>query len=501
MRNEQFMTLIKGKTRSSAERPQPARRWLGVVLVCLACFCENVFADDSLVVVKPPVTSELLANPGMGWETFHRTSKADKNLPAWIPSTVCYYRWSWNDLEPQPGKLNTAFVDKALKEAHAAGQKVAFRLKGFSPNFGRSYNPTWLKQAGGRELMVDYNGGAPVLPIPDYDDPVTLKLQLDLIKQLGERYDGHPDLDHVDLGSVGWWGEWHMTRSKLGKMPAPENCQKVINAYLAAFKKTPLLMLIGAKEFTTYATQHGAGWRADSLGDLGTFDPNWNHMRNAYPISIPEAKVQDVWKTAPIAFEPPAEVSEFVEKKWPLRWIFNYGLALHGSYFNGKSGKLPADKNFQEELTRFLRRLGYRLVLNELTHPAQAKAGGKLNISSKWQNVGSAPCYQPYRVAYRLTNTSGYRKVIVSSTDVNRWLPGSIELFTPDFFKMPKDLPPGPVNEVADSINLPGDLPPGDYTLSIAVVGVTTEEPAIKLGIAGRNQDGWYPLSKLTVVP
>ena len=208
-----------------------------------------------------------------------------------------------------------------------------------------------------------------------------------------------------------------------------------------------------------------------------------------------------MWKTAPIAFEPPAEVSEFVEKKWPLRWIFNYGLALHGSYFNGKSGKLPADKNFQEELTRFLRRLGYRLVLNELTHPAQAKAGGKLNLSSKWQNVGSAPCYQPYRVAYRLTNTSGYRRVIVSSTTVNRWLPGSIELFTPEFFKMPKDLPPGPVNEVADSINLPGDLPPGEYTLSIAVVGATTEEPAIKLGIAGRSQDGWYPLSKVTVVP
>jgi len=484
----------------SAKRPIAVVRSLCVALMCLVRFGENVFADDSLLVVKPSVTDELLANPGLGWETFHRTSKADKNLPAWIPSTVCYYRWSWRDLESQPDKLNTEFVDKALKEAHDTGQKLAFRIKGFSPDIGRSYNPAWLKAAGGRELLVDYNGSAPVIPIPDFDDPTTLKLQLDLIKQLGERYDGNPDLDHVDLGSVGWWGEWHMTRSKLGKMPAPENCQKLINAYLAAFKKTPLLMLIGAKEFTSYATQHGTGWRADSLGDLGTFDPKWNHMRNAYPISIPEAKIQDVWKTAPVAFEPPAEVSEFVEKKWPLRWIFNYGLALHGSYFNGKSGKLPNGKNFQEELTRFLRRLGYRLVLNELTHPVEAEAGGKLNISTKWQNVGSAPCYQPYRVAYRLANTSGYRQVIVSSTTVNHWLPGSIELFDEDFFKMPKDLPPGPVNEVADNISLPADLPPGEYTLSVAVVGATTEEPVIKLGIAGRSQDGWYALSKLTVI-
>jgi len=496
-----FMTSRNRGAKSNPARPLSVAGWFCVAFLCFAHFTGTTFADDSLLIVKPQVTDELLANPGMGWETFHRTSKADKNLPDWIPATVCYYRWSWQDLEPQPGKLNTEFMDKALKEAHDAGQKLAFRIKGFSPSIGRSYNPIWLKQAGGREILVDYDGSRPVLPIPDFDDPATLNLQLDLIRQLGERYDGHPDLDHVDLGSVGWWGEWHMTRSKLGKMPSEGNCQKVIDAYLAAFKKTPLLMLIGAKEMTTYATHHGAGWRADSLGDLGTFDPKWNHMRNAYPISIPEAKVQEVWKTAPIAFEPPAEVSEFVEKNWPLRWIFNYGLALHGSYFNGKSGQLPADKNFQEELTRFLRRLGYRLVLNELSHPAQAKTGSKLNISSKWQNVGSAPCYQPYRVAYRLTNMSGYQKVIVSSATVNHWLPGSIELFTPEFFKMPGDLPPGPMNEVTDNINLPVDLPAGDYTLSIGVVGVSTEEPMIQLGIAGRNQDGWYSLSKLKVVP
>ena len=45
---------------------------------------------------------------------------------------------------------------------------------------------------------------------------------------------------------------------------------------------------------------------------------------------------------------------------------------------------------------------------------------------------------------------------------VNRWLPGSIELFTPEFFKMPKDLPPGEINAVADSIACPPICPPGN---------------------------------------
>ena len=63
----------------------------------------------------------------MGWETFHHTSKQDNSLPSWIPSTIHYARWGWGELEPEPGKLNTAFPDKVLKETHDSGQKLAFR--------------------------------------------------------------------------------------------------------------------------------------------------------------------------------------------------------------------------------------------------------------------------------------------------------------------------------------------------------------------------------------
>ncbi len=274
---------------------------------------------------------------------------------------------------------------------------------------------------------------------------------------------------------------------------------KVVDAYLTAFQKTPLIMLLNGQECATYATQRGAGWRCDSLGDLGSFSPKWNHMRNGYPSWIRETKVQDVWKTAPIAYEPPQEVREFVEKGWPLRWIFNYGLACHGSYFNGKSGRLPDDQHFRQELERFLRRLGYRLVLKELQHPAQAKPGENLSLSSKWQNVGSAPCYKPYRVAYRLMNDSGFTKTFVSSVTVNHRLPGSIELFTPEFFKEPKDLPPGEIVSVSDRIAVPGDTPAGKYTLSLAIVDESSA-PVVKLAIKGRAEDGWYPISKVQIV-
>ena len=77
---------------------------------------------------------------------------------------------------------------------------------------------------------------------------------------------------------------------------------------------------------------------------------------------------------------------------------------------------------------------------------------------------------------------------------------GLIELFTDEFFKQPADLPPGDVADVRDAIRLPDDLIPGEYTVSIAIVDERAEKPVVRLGIKGRGDDGWYPLSKLSVI-
>ena len=77
-------------------------------------------------------------------------------------------------------------------------------------------------------------------------------------------------------------------------------------------------------------------------------------------------------------------------------------------------------------------------------------------------------------------------------------MPGEIELFTEEFFEQPADLPPGPINEVEDAISLPEDVPQGNYTLSIAVIDKDTK-PVVQLGIEGRDEGGWYPLSEIQV--
>jgi hypothetical protein len=387
-------------------------------------------------------------------------------------------------------------LDRELQRTRESGQQLAFRVMCCSTDRGHPYHPKWLTTVGGKELACDYEGR--VLPIPDMDDPVVLEKHLDFIRRLGERYDGQADIDHVDLGSIGWWGEWHLSGSKNCKVPTLENRKKVVDAYLAAFRKTPLVMLIGGGECLTYAAQHGTGWRADCLGDMGGFSKQWCHMRKGYPVWIKQSHLEDVWKTAPVAWETCWDMRKWVDEGWSLRYIFNYALAVHGSYVNNKSAPLPKGDDVRPELERFLRRLGYRLVLKELSCPAAVEQRGRLTLSMKWQNCGSAPCYRPYRLAYRLTSETGPAVVLRGKVTVNGWLPGSVDVLTQEFLKSPPDLPPGPVYSVSDSVVLPEKVKPGVYVLSLAIVG-DKGDPAVKLAIQGRSDDGWYPLGKLQV--
>jgi hypothetical protein len=160
-------------------------------------------AQGATITVAPELTDEILANPGMGWQTFHRTSSQAKNLPDWIPSTIHYARWGWGELEPEPGKLNMEFLDRVLAESRASGQRLAFRVMCTSTYRGRPDHPKWLIELGGRELQCRYGDDGP-FPVPDLDDPVVLRHHIDFIQRLGAHYDGHPDIDHVDLGTVGF---------------------------------------------------------------------------------------------------------------------------------------------------------------------------------------------------------------------------------------------------------------------------------------------------------
>jgi hypothetical protein len=225
-----------------------------------------------------------------------------------------------------------------------------------------------------------------------------------LVREFGKRYDGNPNIDHVDIRSLGRWGEWHFSgaSSVPGSVDAtPETRRLLVDMYLESFTKTPLIMLIGPIDDLRYAVSKGTGWRADCLGDLGLWGPRWNHMRDRYQQNIDAAGAGDTWKQALVTFESCGVMQTWAYKGYDVEFIFDEALRWHCSVFNNKSSPVPP--RWWSATEAFLKRMGYRFVLRSVTHPTTVDAGGALHVETEWDNIGVAPPYRRYFLAWQLT--------------------------------------------------------------------------------------------------
>ncbi|MBN1421541.1 MAG: sulfatase-like hydrolase/transferase [Planctomycetes bacterium] len=453
---------------------------------CLAALlaCVPTAGAAERVKVVPEEIDDLLANPGMGWQTFHRFARDDKNL-AGLPSGCAYFRFYWKDIEPAEGKIDFEKLDGLLAQARRSGQRFAFRVMCAGTTNDDLFVPAWLKDKGCPGFEYRYQGRGATHWIPDMDHPMFQEAHFRLIRSLGERYDGHPDLDLVDIGTVGHWGEWHMSGTKI-PLPKPETRAKIIDVYCEAFPRTPKVMLIGDADGMERAIAAGCGWRADCLGDWGGFSKTWCHMRDFYPQQIEKTRAGEAWKTGPVAFESCWDMRKWSEEGWDIRGIFDFALAHHSSYINNKSAPIP--DGTRPEVERCLRRLGYRLVLRSLEYDRTVEAGGTLSISMTWDNIGVAPPYHDLRIAVFLKTPSPRtekRPIVIHAGDacfvesIKGWLPGTHKVEAP--------------------IRLMGDAVPGTYDLAIGIVDPVRGDPAVRLAIEGRDEEGWYPLGKVEV--
>lgn len=129
-------------------------------------------------------------------------------------------------------------------------------------------------------------------------------------------------------------------------------------------------------------------------------------------------------------------------------------------------------------MNRWLKHMGYQLVLRKFTYPSLASPGGKLAFTSWWENKGVAPCYRFFPLALRLQNPKRV-EILATRADIRSWLPGD-SLYD-------------------DAVFLPANLAPGEYDLSLALLDPLTRKPKVKLANAGMQADGWFSLGKIKV--
>jgi hypothetical protein len=385
-------------------------------------------------------------------------------------SSIAYCRWFWPTLEPERGKYNWRIIDQALEQARLHHQTLAIRLMPYDEGHPL---PDWYRSSGAHRANKPEDQDGKVWQ-PDFTDPLYLRFWGELVAATGARYDGHPVLDTVDISSVGYWGEgWSPY------MPAFEVQKQLVDIYFEAFKKTPLLMNFDEERTLTYATNLGAGWRLDCLGDMRTFsnDPYFQaEMLDVYPQQVVRAGIEDVWKQSPVSLESCWVPGYWKEQGWDVKYILDQALRWHVTSVNIKSSAIPPEwKGLFDE---FQKQIGYRFVLRRLEYPKAVRAGQMMPIQMWWLNAGVAPAYRKYKLAVGIHSNQG-GAVLDTPEDVRKWLPG---------------------DTVYDgTIYVPRDLKPGAYRLRIGLLDPRTGEPAIRLAIQGRQPDGWYDLGEITV--
>jgi uncharacterized protein DUF4832 len=458
------------------------------ILLTLAAGREGI-AQSDIVVVRPKEIHDVLVNPGMGITTFQRFNGQAMNPPlkwsevgpvAKLPqapkkpdfpeTSISYCRWYWDAIEPEQSKFRWEILDLALEEARKHGQTLAIRLMPYS---NQDPLPVWYRNSGARRANkpADKDGG---IWQPDFSDPLFLKYWGELVTQAGQRYDGNPYLDSVDISSVGYWGEgWSPY------MPAFAYQKELIDIWLDTFRRTPLLMNFDEQQALSYGTEHGAGWRLDCLGDMRTSSttPNFPaEMLEIYPQQVVRAGIQDVWQRKPVSLEVCNTVAGWQEKGYDVDYIIDQALRWHVSSVNIKSAPIPSE--WRSQFESFQKKMGYRFILRRLEYPKAVNAGSMMPIHMWWLNAGVAPIYREFSLAIELRSSKTATTVQVP-VDVRKWLPG---------------------DAVFDgTLYVPENLAEGTYDFRIAMLDPRTGRPAIRFAIEGRQDDGWYGMGSLTI--
>jgi hypothetical protein len=258
-------------------------------------------------------------------------------------------------------------------------------------------------------------------------------------------------------------------------MPSVETRKKIVDLLFETFPSKYKIMLIGAQDgLLEYAVNKGAGVRTDGMGE------KW-HETEGFPAYF--SNIPDVWKQAPIAGEAHGAIQNWDDPSWHggraygLTPTINNALARHYSYFNWQDGKITSPQML-EEVKRFERGLGYRLVLKRFECPRFAKPGEHLTIQTQWQNVGCAPPYFDYYLAFRISNGSG-SKDYITTTSIKGWLPG--------------------MQNVEEKFTLPHDLIPGKYNISVGLIDPQTEKASIPSPLSKAERNRYNSSTNFTI--
>lgn len=443
--------------------------------------------NKQMTICVPKVSDALLTNPGIGFiaapglqglepdsirdnrgnpvEAFRFTPDSKTwNHP---DSGVFYCGTRWKEIEVEDGVYDWSDLDRKLAVAAEMGCTAVVRIAPYALAEHEDI-PTWLRQRVPEE---------PEFPFWRIDPNTTdyPRLWARLIREFAARYDGHPVISSVDMAIVGAWGEGGGT--EFMEYSAMET---IIRAYVDGFRHTPLQSLLHDPRSLQCIRNCRAkvGFRVDCLGDMGGFHgERWSHMLDFYPENIENFEMGDAWRDAPVVFEACWHMNDWYLQGWDIDYIIDESLKWHISSYNSKGTTVP--EAWRESVERWVRRMGYRFEIHELSWNSEAAAGEDWDAQMLVLNTGVAPCYHNYAPVIRLVG-AGRTVEFPLDDDIRTWMPDE-EHFS------------------RWTIRVPEDLPAGEYEVQLGFPTGLENRPTLMLAIENEQVDGFYKMGHVHV--
>lgn len=435
----------------------------------------------------------VLKNPHKGWywhyidngynrENYRGQHDPNDHLLDFPGLNHLYLRFDWGDIEKSEGVRDWSYIDQIFEKWGNLGYHFSFRICTYeaSGENGLGFaTPEWVFKAGAKYKV--FNGAYE----PDYGDRIFLEKLSAFMKEFGKRYNGHPLVESVDIGTFGTWGEGHTAAGSDAVWPV-DVMKAHIDMHVKNFPDTFVLFnddIINHRNqcdndenirLMDYAVQLGTGLRDDSVC-VSYYCKHCGYDSVRTPFMF-----DHFWKQAPtdIEFEHYETViahPEYFRDGFPFLQALE---RTHATYAGFHGYPRPWLEKYPEFTKYCANRLGYWYFIEGMQLPELA-SGTANYITFSFTNRGFAPCYYRYDINVKLVNQETGAEYIVPLTDVDNtaWMPGQ----------------QADIRTKLDCRNVPA----GEYDFA---VGMFEQNNPIKLGIQSECcMGGYYRLTSVSV--
>jgi len=457
-------------------------------------------------------------NPHKGWylhyfdnciEKYFDPDNPDDYLKDFPSFNHIYLRLAWSYLEPEEGKFNWDLIDDVIKRWIVNDRRVSFRISTKETDKKQPYaTPEWVVKAGCHGEFTGTHGGEKICFEPDYGDPIFLEKFNNFMTAFGERYDGCPFVEYIDIGSMGEWGECHTEGASERTWPV-EVMKEHIDIHTRNFKNTKILYNYDMssvrrtydgteEELLNYAVMKGCGVRADSC--CVSFYADRYGLSSMHIPSM----FKPFYNVGPMDLEFAHWSHAGKKENWregfpALASVYETHATFAG--FHGYAREFLSQHPGVAEMMGNL--LGYWYFPQAVYLPDQVRAGQRSSLGMAWENRGVSPCFYKYDLYLKLRNIrSGETELIaLEECDNRKWEPGVSyeEIYS---FRPSEKLSPGEY-EVLIGLFEPNPVNPKIPSGYSPLKEYPFPGRPIEIGLLDsiRDKEGFYRMEKIEIKP